>query len=482
MLNILLPSRLKLAKAGAIAASIIVATAICYVASKGFPAKANKHQKGDSRSSDDSGNMDEAEAGSDETDSDEDHYFAAYGSNIEITRQMLMDETRTSAYARAIAALPMIRGAVVLDVGAGTGLLSIFAALAGARRVYAVEGSSMAATAAEVVKKNGVEDIVTVLHCKVDDLELPEKVDLIISEWMGMLLFFESMWESVLVARDRWPKPDGIVLPSIIKLYAAPVDISDHWNEKIGTWRSIWGLDMSSMENLAKEAYYVHPVFDVCVKSSELLANGELLLEFDMNDVKICDIDNFSHTWTAKTRRRGTLHGICSWFVCSFDVSSSIECGHGAASFEDEGYQRLSAIIEALETSISRRLEQTLPSEISTYDYGLERSWASSWWILQGESDESKNGTEGSRKGYDYHGNAKYISLDTSPCSPLTHWGHPILVFDNAHPVNMDEELRLCFIMQRNMDSKRHYHFTIEAMPTAMQNRWKELKWFPLWK
>jgi len=56
-----------------------------------------------------------------------------------------------------------------------------------------------------------MSDKVTIIKSKVEEAELPEKVDIIISEWMGYFLIYESMMDSVLFARDKWLKPDGIV-------------------------------------------------------------------------------------------------------------------------------------------------------------------------------------------------------------------------------------------------------------------------------
>ncbi|XP_006763176.1 PREDICTED: protein arginine N-methyltransferase 6, partial [Myotis davidii] len=99
-----------------------------------------------------------------------------------------------------------LRGKTVLDVGAGTGILSIFCVQAGARRVYAVEASAIWQQAREVVRLNGLEDRVHVLPGQVETVELPEQVDAIVSEWMGYGLLHESMLSSVLHARAKWLK------------------------------------------------------------------------------------------------------------------------------------------------------------------------------------------------------------------------------------------------------------------------------------
>ena len=73
---------------------------------------------------------------------------------IEVHRTMICDRVRTDAFRRAIDAV-VRPGDVVLDVGAGTGLLSLFAARAGASRVYAVEQTTVAVLAQELAAANG---------------------------------------------------------------------------------------------------------------------------------------------------------------------------------------------------------------------------------------------------------------------------------------------------------------------------------------
>ncbi|EKD01306.1 sulfite reductase [Trichosporon asahii var. asahii CBS 8904] len=90
-------------------------------------------------------------------------------------------------YARFILSNPAVfRDAVVLDVGAGTGILSMFAARAGAKHVYAIEASGLASKTRENIAANGLQSKITVIQSKVETVELPVKtVDIIISEWMG---------------------------------------------------------------------------------------------------------------------------------------------------------------------------------------------------------------------------------------------------------------------------------------------------------
>ncbi|KAB1212464.1 putative protein arginine N-methyltransferase 6 [Morella rubra] len=119
--------------------------------------------------------------------------------------------------------------------------------------------SSIAGKANEVVKANNLTDTVIVLHGRVEDVEIDEEVDVIISEWMGYMLLYESMLGSVITARDRWLKPGGLILPSNATLYMAPITHSDRYSESIDFWRNVYGIDMSAMLPLAKQCAFEEP-------------------------------------------------------------------------------------------------------------------------------------------------------------------------------------------------------------------------------
>ncbi|KAE8700324.1 putative protein arginine N-methyltransferase 1 [Hibiscus syriacus] len=113
--------------------------------------------------------------------------------------EMLKDVVRTSTYQNVIYRNKFLfENKVVLDVRAGTGILSLFCAKAGAAHVYAVECSHMADMAKQIVETNGLSDVVTVLKGKIEEIELPvANVDIIISEWMGYFILFENMLNTV---------------------------------------------------------------------------------------------------------------------------------------------------------------------------------------------------------------------------------------------------------------------------------------------
>ncbi len=130
-------------------------------------------------------------------------YFNDYSTLVQ-QQGMLQDNIRTSLYQFSMLENRVdFKGKTVLDVGAGTGMLSFFAAQAGASKVYAVEASGMASKADKLAKANGLGDVVTVLNQRVEEVSLDERVDVLISEPLGIALVNERMLESYVAARDR---------------------------------------------------------------------------------------------------------------------------------------------------------------------------------------------------------------------------------------------------------------------------------------
>lgn len=140
-------------------------------------------------------------------------YFQFYG-YLSQQQNMMQDFIRTSTYQKAIISNSAdFRDKVVLDVGAGSGILSFFAVQSGARKVYAVEASSMAKHAELLVFNNKLQNKIQVIPGKIEEITIPESVDIIISEPMGYMLFNERMLETYLHAK-KWLRPGGKMFPS----------------------------------------------------------------------------------------------------------------------------------------------------------------------------------------------------------------------------------------------------------------------------
>ncbi|KAM4872953.1 protein arginine N-methyltransferase 6 [Thomomys bottae] len=255
-------------------------------------------------------------------------YYECY-SDVSVHEEMLADRVRTEAYRLGILRnWAWLRGKAVLDVGAGTGILSVFCAQAGARRVYAVEASSIWQQAREVVRLNGLEERVHVLPGPVETVELPERVDAIVSEWMGYGLLHESMLSSVLHARTKWLKEGGLLLPASAELFVAPV--SDQMLElRLGFWSQVkqyYGVDMSCLEGFATRCLMGHGEIVVHGLSGEdVLARPERFAQLELAragleqelEAGIGGRFRFSCYGSAP------LHGFAIWFQVTFPGGDS---------------------------------------------------------------------------------------------------------------------------------------------------------------
>jgi predicted RNA methylase len=125
---------------------------------------------------------------------------------------MIQDTRRVCAYKEAIAI--SVKDLIVVDVGAGTGILTEAAVQSGASKVYAIEKSEIAMECCKMVKRNQYSDVVEIQNILAEEALIPSSsVDLIVSEWMGYFLLFERMLPSVLAVRDKCLKPKGTLIP-----------------------------------------------------------------------------------------------------------------------------------------------------------------------------------------------------------------------------------------------------------------------------
>ena len=186
----------------------------------------------------------------------DEEYFTSYNS-VEVHRLMIRDKARTDTYKNAILQNPQyFKDKTVMDIGAGTGILSLFAKKAGAKKVFAVEASPLADVLAEIVKLNDEDGVIEVIHGKAEEIDLDCKVDIIISEWMGFYLLHESMLDSVIAARDKHLSDDGIMFPSHAKILAAPVHLDSWVEEQFTDWNTVYGFNMTPMAQRAMELRY----------------------------------------------------------------------------------------------------------------------------------------------------------------------------------------------------------------------------------
>jgi predicted RNA methylase len=248
-------------------------------------------------------------------------YFLSY-SRIQIHEDMLKDEHRTRTYRDAILGnATLFRDAVVVDVGCGTGILSMFAVLAGARHVYALERSDIADEAIKVIAANGMSDRITVLKGMAEKIDVVEKADVLISEWMGYCLLYEWMLETVIAVRDRWLKPNGAMFPERASISIALLSNDLFYEERIEFWtrRSalLCNLDMSPMVPFAKECNLSEPMIDF-VQTENIISFAQEVVHFDLRSCTVQEIHHVQLGFTLQSLGDDIMSGLVAWFDVRF--------------------------------------------------------------------------------------------------------------------------------------------------------------------
>ncbi|XP_043106755.1 histone-arginine methyltransferase CARM1 isoform X4 [Puntigrus tetrazona] len=236
-------------------------------------------------------------------------------------QNMLQDYLRTATYQKAILLNDVdFRDKVVLDVGCGTGILSFFAVQAGAKKVYAVEASSVAKYAEILVKSNNLSNKITVLSEKIEEVCCPEKVDVIISEPMGYMLLNERMLESYLHAKN-WLKPKGMMFPTQGDIHLAPFTDeqlymehqarSNFWNQ-----RCFYGVNLSGLHSSAADEFFKQPIVDTF--DMQILMARSVKYTINFLEAKEEDLHRLEIPFVFKLLQSGLIHGLAFWFDVAF--------------------------------------------------------------------------------------------------------------------------------------------------------------------
>ena len=320
-----------------------------------------------------------------------DYYFDSYA-HFGIHEEMLKDEVRTMTYRNSMYHnTHLFKNKVVLDIGCGTGILSMFAAKAGAKKVIGVSclassrlfcslhlgerravcgpfrsssrassstpSASSRPTASKTVRPLRqapgrflpISDLslhlaaITIVKGKVEDIEsLPDgidKVDIIISEWMGYCLFYESMLNTVLYARDKWLVPGGLMFPDKASLHILAIEDRDYKDDKVYWWDNVYGFDMSCIRDVA----LTEPLVDQ-VDAKQIVTNTNLikvrvwfwrpapasltfcfysssssLQEIDLTTMKAEDA-SFSSPFHLTVKRNDYVHAFVTYFKIEFSA------------------------------------------------------------------------------------------------------------------------------------------------------------------
>lgn len=218
-------------------------------------------------------------------------------------RQMAADRVRIDAYAEALrrAVRP---GCTVLDIGAGTGLMSILACRLGAGRVFAVEPARAIQLAREVAAENGCAARIEFFEATTLGLDLPARADVIVSDLRGILPLHERHLPSIVDARERLLAPGGTLIPLRDTIRGAVV-------EARGAYESYAPLTVHGVRLDAPRRLTSHLWTQARLPAEALLSEPQTWAALDYATVEEPSVRG-TLRWTAA--REGTAHGLCFWF------------------------------------------------------------------------------------------------------------------------------------------------------------------------
>lgn len=237
-------------------------------------------------------------------------------------RSMISDRTRTFSFRDAINEV-VGQDSVVVDLGSGTGILSVFAAKAGASRIYAIERTGIIDVARRIAARNGVDNI-TWLHADSSAVELPEPCTVLVSECLGYLALQENMLTDLLRFRDRWLAPGGALIPQHVTLSLVPVDCAQAY-DNVSFWASAgrhYDIDFEDLRQIGANSTYRHRFEPV-----EFLAEPATVAEFDLRSTTEANADIECQF---VVNRPGTFHGVAGYFGARLSDSIYLDTRPGS--------------------------------------------------------------------------------------------------------------------------------------------------------
>jgi type I protein arginine methyltransferase len=246
-------------------------------------------------------------------------YFADLTSHDD----MLADRARVDTYFEAIDK-HVREGDEVVDLGAGTGLLSCFAARAGARLVHAVENGPIIDAAQDVAKENGITNI-AFHRVSSREFSLSHRVDVIVHEQLGTALFNEHVVANVVDLRDRLLEEGGRILPHRLRLFVAPVQADEVRYAPFAWEQTLHGLTFRALRSYAEahpKRYQFYRIYNL-LPLDAFLAEPQPIVDVDLLTATPAELParvRYSDT----VNRKGVLHGFCVFFEARFDEELSI--------------------------------------------------------------------------------------------------------------------------------------------------------------
>jgi SAM-dependent methyltransferase len=286
---------------------------------------------------------------------------------------MIRDNVRVMSYRRAIQR--HCAGRTVVEIGCGSGILSIFAAQAGARRVVAIEESRIADVAAEMFRANGVADRIELRRANSRDVTLDERAEVLIHEVLGSDPFSENMLAFIADARERLLAPNGRLIPSVLEVCCVGFEVTERPSLDLGRasaelveLEGLYGIDFSAF----RRALEAEP--DVFRRPLSDLGKNQFEPRILTDEVQLCRLDLSTDTEVAPRQdlrlraiRSGSLGGILVYFRAHLDeetfLSTSPSAPRTCWAWDGRPLDRLIAVEPGQEIPLVTELRTVLGLE-----------------------------------------------------------------------------------------------------------------------
>ncbi len=286
---------------------------------------------------------------------------------IEYHRTLIADGQRNAAFYAALKAVIQPGKTVVADIGAGTGLLGLMASKLGAKTVYLFETAEVAGVAEKILKANKAKNC-HLFACHSTDFQDRLQADVIVSETLGNYALEENIIDALNDARRRFLRPGGVIIPSSITQYVAPV-ITSRIDDELRAWQRVGnGIDLGVGQAMSFNNVYVRTLLP-----NELLDAGMSVAQWDTVDL----------TRDAKSVRKGeaqwqvskpqTIYGFAYWWKATLTEGNVLSTSPGAPKTHWE--QLYFPLLDPIALKLGERISVSLKSR-SSEESGTHLSWA----------------------------------------------------------------------------------------------------------
>lgn len=243
---------------------------------------------------------------------------------------MIADRERFRAYREAIASA-VRPGDAVAEIGCGPGIFALLACQAGARRVYAIDSEPIVDLAAQLAAANRFADRIEFIRSDSRKTDLPERVNVIISDIRGALPLFGHAISTIEDARRRFLAEGGALIPQRDTLKAAIIEAPSQYERITSPWRkAVPELNLSCPVTLALN----HECYHLYFKSEQLLTEPQCwcVLDYQRGTSR-----NAAAELIFQAARPGTAHGVCVWFEALLFGSHGYSTGPGTSTSSISG-------------------------------------------------------------------------------------------------------------------------------------------------